>query len=183
VTEQEFKTLVRRLSPRLLRVAGPLTETRLDAEEVVQDVWLAVWNAKGDCSPDQISDSWVYGVTINIANSKTRRVTRRRRIVDQRPPMAKKVATQPPLEATLLIEQVWREIAELPDMQREVLLARLIDGKSVGEAAHSLGRANGTIKAHLHHALSKLKNKFGRTLEDALGSASTSRAPTEADHD
>jgi len=174
MTENEFVGLVRDRSPRLIRAVRPLTETHADAEEIVQDAWVAVWNSRGDRPVEDISDAWLYGIAINIAKSKHRKVSRRRLIMDEQTLGPGVVTNQRPIEAKLLLDEVWTEISNLPDGQRTVLLARLIDGRSVGEVADSIGRAPGTVKAHLHHALTKLRDRFGKSVEDALGRVSVS---------
>ena len=51
-----------------------------------------------------------------------------------------------------------REVVDtLPPRQREVVLLRIVEGKSTAEAAYALGCAEGTVKASLHAALQKLQ--------------------------
>lgn len=179
MNEPEFRKLVQRLSPKLVRAVAPLTKSEADSQEVIQDVWIAVWNSRKDRPVSDVQDAWVHGIAINIAKSYTRKAVRRERIVHGSPQVERRVVRQPSIEATLLLEEVWEEISKLPDMQRRVLLARLIDGHSVREVANSLGRAPGTVKAHLHHALKKLRSRFGDSVESALQATGTSNQGIE----
>lgn len=62
---------------------------------------------------------------------------------------------------------------ELPRLQRDVVLARYLDGLSTREAAEALGRAEGTVKAALHAARKTLRSSFGESLRHALQDVKT----------
>lgn len=70
--------------------------------------------------------------------------------------------TPPPsLEGEQSKLRIWQAIAELPELQREVLLLRVVDERSTAEVAQILDRAEGTVKASLHRALTRLRNTVG----------------------
>lgn len=48
-------------------------------------------------------------------------------------------------------------VSKLPELQREVLLMRYVDGFSQQEIATALAVPVGTVKSRLHHALSRLR--------------------------
>jgi RNA polymerase sigma factor (sigma-70 family) len=49
---------------------------------------------------------------------------------------------------------------ELPDRERDVVILRMLEGRSTREAAEALGCAEGTVKATLSHALKKLHSSM-----------------------
>ena len=62
---------------------------------------------------------------------------------------------------TQLRELLWRGIADLPSLQRAVVLHRIIAGLTIADTARALNRAEGTIKASLHAALKTLRVQLG----------------------
>lgn len=79
------------------------------------------------------------------------------------------------LDERALFREVLRCIDELPRLQRRVLVARLLEGRTVRETADQLGRAEGTVKVSLSRAVRSLRAKLGSDLEDALRRAPLSR--------
>ena len=68
-------------------------------------------------------------------------------------------ADEPPglLERLSLREALMDAVLELSERQREVVLLRLVEGRSTAEAAELLECAEGTVKATLHQATLKLR--------------------------
>ena len=95
---------------------------------------------------------WVYRVGLNVARSRIRRLTRRRRV--------NPLATGDVPEPTLLEPAVTRALQALPVEQRSVVICRLLLGWSEAETAASLGIRPGTAKSRLHRATTTLANKL-----------------------
>jgi RNA polymerase sigma factor (sigma-70 family) len=83
-------------------------------------------------------------------------------------PAAEALGAQPaaadnPLEA-LSREQarrrLWAEVGRLPARQRAALLLHVQEGLPTGEVAALLGRAEATVRVHLHRALETLRKRM-----------------------
>ena len=46
LSEQEFEELVKRMRPQLMRMGREFFGSEMEAEEVVQETWLRVWNVR-----------------------------------------------------------------------------------------------------------------------------------------
>lgn len=46
LSEQEFEKLVKRMRPQLMRMGREFFGSEMEAEEVVQETWLRVWNVR-----------------------------------------------------------------------------------------------------------------------------------------
>jgi RNA polymerase sigma-70 factor (ECF subfamily) len=147
-----------------------------DAREAVAEAWTVVL-AKEDDLPDEArAHGWLLGVVRNVARARRRQAARRRELEQEHAPELARAAAahQPPVEATLLAQQVWRAISALPELQRDVVVARLLDGMSTKVVAQAIQRTEGTVKTSLHRGLRRLRDEFGTTLEEALSATSSS---------
>ncbi|WP_109509506.1 SigE family RNA polymerase sigma factor [Nocardioides speluncae] len=57
-------------------------------------------------------------------------------------------------------------LAQIPKRQREVVVLRHLVGLSVEQTAEELGLAPGTVKAHAHRALPRLRELLGESLSE-----------------
>lgn len=77
-------------------------------------------------------------------------------------------------------EQVQGLLGALPQVQREVLLLRVVACLDVGEVAAVLDRSEGAIKQLQHRALTTLRRRMRETTEHPADSVTTTGAPTIA---
>jgi RNA polymerase sigma-70 factor (ECF subfamily) len=132
-------------------------------EDLFQEVWMVVVRRFHDAPGEEKIRSWIYSIAIRVC--KGHRTKQRRRTalfkewITSEPP-ATFSETSPSIDELLRIRLLWIGIGQLPRLQREVVLLRIVDEFSTAETAAELQRAEGTVKATLHHALNKLKMKL-----------------------
>src|SRR3984885_14034624 len=79
-----FMTLYDRFSPLLFSVAARVLGDRKEAEDVLQEVMLAIWKKSGDYNPALGSlSSWTVVLTRNRALDRLRARTRRLRLIEE----------------------------------------------------------------------------------------------------
>ena len=76
--EQAYRALIRRFHGSLIGVAASIIGSRAQAEEVVQDAWLAVFSGIGAFEGRSSLVTWVFSIVLNRART---RVTREGRLV------------------------------------------------------------------------------------------------------
>ena len=158
VHPDQLRQWIREYTPRLLAIARAFATAETDAEDILQEVW---WRAsaralgRGATVPLQ---AWLVALTVNIGRDNLRRMRRRARL------WAVWGGGAPAHAAPLLPHHpdtlLWREVAALPRLQREVLILRIIDDRSTAECAALLRCAEGTVKASLARALARLRTRF-----------------------
>ena len=158
----ELRAWIREHTPRLLSVARAFAAQETEAEDILQEVW---WRAarRASSRPAEIPlGAWLVAVTLNVGRDHARRRKRRARLFSiWGPPTAGITAAAEPLhEGTRL----WRAVGELPTLQRDVVILRVIEGRSIGETAGSLGRTEGTVKGSLARALATLRAQFDQEI-------------------
>lgn len=162
--DEELATAIRDFTPRLWPVVRAFATDADDAEDLLQDVWLTAALHAHERAAAAPLGAWLHLVALNRGRAHQRRVRRRRwlqRLWSADLPPTIETTASPPLAQHLRTHALWRAVAQLPALQREVLLLRIVSGYSTAESAQVLHRAEGTVKASLHRALVTLRRQLG----------------------
>jgi RNA polymerase sigma-70 factor (ECF subfamily) len=135
------------------------------AEELTQDVLLAVWRARESFRGESSAETWVMRIAVNTLRNHTRtgrfKFWRRMEKVE-----IGDLLTPPPdparsAEQTLLAEErlraVWRAADRLSERQRSVFLLHFVEEMEAREIADATGMALSTVKTHLYRAIDSVK--------------------------
>ncbi|HLX07353.1 MAG TPA: sigma-70 family RNA polymerase sigma factor [Thermoanaerobaculia bacterium] len=165
-----------RFAPVLLALARRILGNHADAEEVLQEVFIQVWNRGERYDPARSSVStWLVliGRSRAIDRLRSRRVVERtREAATEAAPAAGALHTSP--EA---LENVWnqerhervrRELAVLPPEQREVLEMAFYEGLTQSEIAAKAGLPLGTVKTRTLLAMKKLRHALREEIRQLL---------------
>lgn len=162
-----FDELVRFYRQDLLRVVYRFVGNYEDARDVLQHVFIKVYQNLARWQPRAPFWSWLYRITVNESLGWKKREQRRYGVVapleDVKAPEASSDRLSP------LDEVAWGEIGrrildaieQLPDMQRATFVLRFREQLSVKETAAVLGCAEGTVKANGYHAIRRLRKILG----------------------
>jgi RNA polymerase sigma factor (sigma-70 family) len=138
-----------------------------EPEDLTSEVFLAVFERLSTFKGNEPKfRSWVF----TIAHSK---------LVDARRRMARRPWSEVNVDEVVMtdlrggdvetealdalsIKHIQDLLAHLPDVQREVLLLRIIAGLTVPEVAAAMGKSPGAIKQHQRRALTTLRERFQR---------------------
>jgi len=150
--ETSFRLLYRRHTPRLhalvLRFVGGTVD---DAEDVLQETWIAAAAALTGFRHDATFRTWLTGIAINRCRALLRKRGRWAELDDDDSVLAAPVS----LGAERI--DLERAIALLPPGYRAVVVLHDVEGYTHEEIAHLLGVAIGTSKAQLFHARRALR--------------------------
>lgn len=155
--EERFARFVALHRERSLRLAWRLVGgDAAAAEDVVQDALVSAYRALDGFRGEASLDTWFYRILVRRATSHLRwRGVRRRFASDEDPDGV--VAAEAPRSDPWLRRQIRQALDALPHGQRSAFVLVHLEGFSVREAAAILGRAEGTVKSHLHRGLTKLR--------------------------
>jgi RNA polymerase sigma-70 factor (ECF subfamily) len=167
--QDAFRRLYERHSGAALALALRVLQSRGEAEEVVQEVFVELWRraAAYDRTRGQVR-SWILTITRNRAIDlmRARGVAQRSRLRQPDPPEATEPASD-----RLENEQDRRRIATaltaLPAEQREVIELAYFQGLTQSEIAQRTGTPLGTVKTRVRAAMSKLVGLLGAPGEAA----------------
>jgi len=156
-----FRTIVLPLSDRLFRLALRITMNRAEAEDVVQDTLLKVWEQRDEWK--QIKNLEAFAITIcrNRALDVLKRAGRNTRSLDEVENVQSSIFNvQSSLEERERISLVRRLMDNLPEVQRIIMLLRDVEGKTYQEIAETLDISETQVKVYLHRARTKIKEKL-----------------------
>lgn len=129
------------------------------ADDLLADVWLQAFSSRKSFDPDRgTARTWLFGVARNVLAAHWRGVDR-----EQRLPSVEERSSDPwhavdqRLDAAAVGAQLRREIADLPHVERELLLLVAWEQLSPTEAAGVVGIPPGTARSRLHRARSRLQ--------------------------
>ena len=171
-----FSEIVRRYQDRVFTQALRWMRDRQVAEEVAQDVFLALFRSLERFRGDSQLSTWVYRVVVN--HCKNRTLYRERRKMDQHEALEGRGAEDPerPVRQLPAIgpgtdaavhrheahELVWNGLARLDEGARAIIVLRDVQDLSYDEVGEILGLPRGTVKSRLHRARSQLAAVLSR---------------------
>jgi RNA polymerase sigma-70 factor (ECF subfamily) len=143
------------------------------AEDVVQQVFLALWQGTGYDPARGAVSTWLLSVTHHKAVDSVRRESTRRRRLSEDQVMLEIASVGPGPDdeawATLRAERTRDALRTLPPEQREVLLIAYYGGYTQREIAEMTGVPLGTVKSRTLAALRKLREELGPDLQEGGG--------------
>ena len=157
---ERLGTLLRRYASPLLTFIQRMIGDRHRAEELFQEVFLAVWTRRRTYEPQRRFRPWLYGIAVNKCRADFRKRTRLPVVFDEASAEPLTSADPSPAEAAIAAETatvVAAAVTRLPEAQRTVLVMRIWNGLSYGEIAESLDLAQATVRSHMFHALAAVR--------------------------
>lgn len=157
-----FRTTVLPLSDRLFRLALRITMNKAEAEDVVQDTLLRVWECRGQWEQIGSLEAFAIATCRNRALDISKRAGRNARSLDEIDGGQRSTANaQSELEAREEISLIRRLMDDLPELQRTIMLLRDIEGQSYQEIAQALSISETQVKVYLHRARTKIRDGLG----------------------
>ena len=157
-----FRTTVLPLSDRLYRLALRITMNKAEAEDVVQDTLLKVWECREDWNRINNLEAFAIATCRNRALDVVKRAGRDTENLDEMVHFSSQTPHEQ-LEAREEISLVRRLMDSLPEVQRTIMLLRDIEGKTYQEIAQTLDISETQVKVYLHRARTKIKEWITNT--------------------
>jgi len=152
-----------------------ILNSREEAEDVLQEVFLQVWKRAKDF--DQLRGrpfTWLVTLARSRAIDRIRQLGARQRLADSAAQNASGEASDAVTD-TLHSEQreiVARALAALPEEQRHTLNLAYFEGLTQSEIAQKLGTPLGTVKTRMRSGMIKLREVLGEETKSLLGPTS-----------
>ena len=163
---QAFHQLADLFQAEIFRMIYYRTRSKMDAEDLTQDVFFRAFKHIGGLSAPDLFRSWLYRIAVN----QVRDHHRRQRIkamfgmvsMDEEGFQETEEMAAPPEAARHLARgKFWDQVREtmsgLSRMEREVFYLRFFDQLSIKEITAAMHKNESTVKTHLYRALGKVK--------------------------
>ncbi len=167
---ESFEELIKRYETKAFSLAMRLTKSQLDAEEVLQDVFVTVYRKLKNFEGKSTFSSWLYRITVNTSFMKLRkrRSDRTTPIEDLSPTTTHKAlakaASAPTSDGIAarheLCSALDDAIKRLPEEYRPVFVLRDVDGLSSIEVSKILRISIPAVKSRLHRSRALLRKRL-----------------------
>jgi RNA polymerase sigma factor (sigma-70 family) len=164
-----FHHLVDRFQAEIFRMIFYRTRSKMDTEDLTQDVFLKAFKHIRRLESPPLFRSWLFRIAINRVRDHQRR-NRIRSVIgtvsldDENFHESEDMAAEP--EATRIVAQkdFWNRVqqllSQLSRTEREVFQLRFFDQLSLKEISTAMKKNENTIKTHLYRALNKIKTEI-----------------------
>ncbi len=158
-----FQADVLPLKNELFRLALRITLNRAEAEDVVQETMLKVWNRRDQWEQIDSIEAFCLTICRNLALDKQKRMDNQTAtLADIHEATDQSYASNPEEQAVQRdrIALVRRLIDQLPEKQRSIMQLRDIEGKSYKDIATVLGISEEQVKVNIFRARQTIKKAF-----------------------
>ncbi|MGI9301822.1 MAG: RNA polymerase sigma factor [Gammaproteobacteria bacterium] len=152
--EDAFDALVRRFQDRIFRLALVWLHDPQQAADVAQDVLVRAYRGLRSFRFRAAPFTWLYRTTRNVCREYNRRHSTEPLEHEPEDPGPSADDRLRDWQSARAIREL---VARLPDRQQQVVVLRVFEELSVAETAKAMSCREGTVKALLHKAMTKLK--------------------------
>ena len=155
-----FSNIFKHFAPRLKSFFVKLGCSEAQAEEIIQEVMIAVWTKSStyDKSKSSVS-TWIYTIAKNKRIDKIRKETKHNTVdSDESLEIPVPSVQEERLLCSEVTEKIHHSLKFLPKEQAELLKLSYFYEKTHSDIAKDLSLPLGTVKSRIRLALSKMKN-------------------------
>lgn len=159
--EISFRDDILPLKDKLFRLALRITFDRAEAEDVVQDTMIRVWNKREEWTQFGSIEAYCLTVAKNLAIDRSQK--KEAQNVELTSEMEEESEISGPYDQLVNNERmsiIHRLINELPEKQRLIMQLRDIEGESYKEIAKILNLTEEQVKVNLFRARQKVKQRY-----------------------
>lgn len=156
-----FRDDVLPLKDKIFRLALRITLNRAEAEDIVQDVLIKVWNRHDDLAEVDSIEAYSLTVCRNLSLDRLQRKENDNVNLDDAPPTE---ADDAPPDLQMIrnerIDNIKRLIERLPIPQRAAMQLRDMEGKSYKEISAITGQTEEQVKVNIFRARQYIRKQI-----------------------
>lgn len=158
--ERAFTAIIKKYQEKLYWHVRRLVVVHDDANDVLQNVFIKVWNGLGNFREDSQLYTWLYRIATNESLSFLEQQKRKGTVsLDEEGSegLIYQVKADSNFDANKLEWKLQLAIQQLPKKQRIVFNLRYYDEMPYQEMSRMLDTSEGALKASYHHAARKIE--------------------------
>jgi RNA polymerase sigma-70 factor, ECF subfamily len=168
-----FEELIERHKQKAYHIAFGFARDREEAKDLSQEAFLKAYTYLKSFDGRSSFYTWFYRIVVNVCLDYKRRTKRTsagefdERIENQMEPShnpAQPLAPEQQVLAGQLARKVNAALQTLPAKQRTAFILKNHQGLSIREIAETMETAEGTVKVHLHRAVTALRQSLAELL-------------------
>ena len=123
--------------------------------DLVQDLFLKVWRYRKKYEESGKFKAWIYRIANNLVKNYVKKEKRNVELMEN---ISYDDITQEDIEKNELIEKVKEAIDVIPDIYREPIILRDVEGESYADIAKKLDISIGTVKSRISRGREMVRN-------------------------
>ncbi len=159
MTENEFKTAVGANNKRVFLIALSFTKNQADAEDIMQNVFLKLWQSKERFENEEHIAKWLTVVASN--ESKNLLKFNKRRAAETELVLSENFSFN-----SVEDKEIFISVMKLPPKYALVIHLFYYEDMSINEIAKALKISENAVKSRLNRGRNKLKELLGGTWDD-----------------
>lgn len=158
--EKAFTSIIKKYQERLYWHIRRMLVTHDDTNDVLQNMFIKVWNALENFREDSQLFTWLYRIATNESLTFLEQQKRRSSVSlnDVETGLSNKIKADEGFDANKLEWKLQLAIQQLPEKQRLVFNLRYYDEMPYEEMSRVLETSEGALKASYHHAAKKVED-------------------------
>lgn len=157
--EKAFTAIIKKYQEKLYWHIRRMVINHEDANDVLQNVFIRVWNALANFREDAQLYTWLYRIATNecltFLDQQKKKATISMNEVETG--LSNKIIADKHFDANRIEWKLQLAIQHLPDKQRIVFNLRYYDEMPYEEMSRVLETSEGALKASYHHAVKKVE--------------------------
>jgi RNA polymerase sigma factor (sigma-70 family) len=158
--EKAFTAIIRKYQEKLYWHIRRIVVEHEDANDVLQNVFIRVWNGLDNFREDSQLYTWLYRIATNECLSYLEQQKRKSSasLDEMESGLSNKVIADKYFDPNKLEWKLQLAIQQLPEKQRVVFTLRYYDEMPYEEMSRVLDTSEGALKASYHHAVKKIED-------------------------
>ena len=158
--EQAFTNIVKKYQEKLYWHIRRMVIEHEDANDILQNMFIKVWNSLGNFREDSQLYTWLYRIATNESLTYIEQQKRRSSVSlsDVEDGLSNKIKADQHFDPNKLEWKLQLAIQKLPEKQRIVFNLRYYDEMPYEEMSRVLETSEGALKASYHHAAKKIED-------------------------
>jgi len=158
--ERAYTAIIKKYQEKLYWHIRRMVVDHEDANDVLQNMLIKVWNALDNFREDSQLYTWLYRIATNESLTFMEQRKKRTSVSfgDVEESLSNKIVADKDFDANKLEWKLQLAIQQLPEKQRAVFNLRYYDEMPYEEMSRVLETSEGALKASYHHAVKKIED-------------------------
>jgi RNA polymerase sigma-70 factor (ECF subfamily) len=158
--ERAFTGIIKKYQEKLYWHIRRMVVHHEDANDVLQNMFIKVWNGLENFREDSQLYTWLYRIATNESLTYLEQQKRRSSVSlsDIENGLSEKLKSERDFDSNKIEWKLQLAMQQLPDKQRAVFNLRYYDEMPYEEMSRVLETSEGALKASYHHAVKKIEH-------------------------
>jgi len=159
-----FEKIFERYSKQLFQFSLSYLKSEEAAEDIVQEVFIRIWNNRSEIKTDTSFQSYLFTITLNSVRKYFNQLSRLNEL--KHDILFDSSGLKPDFDDRsdyqVMLNKLEELIKQMPEKRREVFIKKKIEEKSLKEISEELNITTKTVEYHITEAMRFLKSEFDK---------------------